>query len=60
MDQLRSQLPALRAAVASNAAAAPALLTQCQVLLVELPSAVSSAAPSEEELALTRASGPPL
>ena len=39
----------------TDPATAPALLTQCQVLLVELPSAVSGAAPSEEEQALTRA-----
>ena len=55
MEQLRSLLPSLRAAVASSAATAPGLLSQCQVLLVELPSAVSAAAASEEELTLTRA-----
>ena len=58
MDQLRALLPSLRAAVTSNAATAPGLLSQCKVLLIELPSAVSSAAPSEEELALSRACGP--
>ncbi len=56
MDQLRSLLPSLRAAVAANTAAAPALLQQCRLLLIELPSAQSAtAAPSEDELALTRA-----
>ena len=58
MDQLRALLPSLRAAVTSNAATASGLLSQCKVLLIELPSAVSSAAPSEEELALSRTSSP--